>query len=77
MNNENLNPPDFYSYEVEEIEPIEENNIENILNHLTIISHYDRKEAATAIKMILEYSNESGVNLSDVRQLLSDIYETL
>ena len=76
MKNENLNPPDFYFDEVEE-EPIEENNIENILNHLTIISHYDRKEAATAIKMILEYSNEPGINLSDVRQLLSDIYETI
>ena len=76
MNNENLNPPDFYFDEVEE-EPIVENNIENILNHLQIISHYDRKEAATAIKMILVYSNEAGVNLNDVRQLLSDIYETL
>ena len=77
MNNENLNPPDFYYDEVEEVEEVEENNIENILNHLTIINHYDRKEAATAIKMILEYSNEPGVNLNDVRQLLSDIYETL
>ena len=77
MNNENLNPPDFYYDEVEEVEEVEENNLENILNHLQIISHFDRKEAATAIKMILEYSNEPGINLSDVRQLLSDIYETL
>ena len=77
MKDHNLNPPTFYKKDVEEIEVIEENNLENILNHLNIISPLDRKEAAKAIKMILEYSNEPGVNLSDVRQLISDIWENL
>jgi len=78
MKDHNLNPPDFYKNEAEENEPIEENSLDSILNCFAVIDNkYDRVQLRIGLKMLLNYSNEPGINLSDVRQLLSEIIENL
>lgn len=63
-----------YKNEVEETEVAEEINLENILNHLNVISNkLDRKEISIAIRMILDFCDEAGNRLTDVRKLLFEI----
>jgi len=49
--------------------------IEAIKAKLDILGYYDRIEVNYALEIILRYSKEPGVNLSDVHQLLQDIIE--
>lgn len=44
---------------------------------LVLINKEDKKNVLKALKLILEYSNQAGINLSDVRQLLNDLYENI
>jgi len=78
MQDQNLNPYDFLEKEVEENEPKEENSLENILNHLNVITNrYDRKELNKAFKMILDYSYEPGIEMTDMHQILQKIYDNI
>ena len=55
----------------------ENNDLLSILDELVVINYHDKKNVCKALKMLLNYSNEPGINLSDVTQLLSEIIENL
>lgn len=51
--------------------------LEAILDNLSILGKYDRYNVSEALKVILNYSDEPGINLSEVRQLISEIIENI
>jgi hypothetical protein len=59
------------------IEHPENNDLESILNELVVITDYDKRNIVKTLKMILGYSGEPGINIFDVRKLLTEIIENL
>jgi len=66
-----------FCYNLNKTIEAENNDLESILNELVVINYYDKKNVVKALKMILSYSNEPGVNQAEVNQLLNDIIENL
>jgi hypothetical protein len=72
-----LQTPDSFQDEEEieikaEIEPLEQ-----ILDHMSVLCLYNRKKVLQALKCLLSYSKEPGINLADVHQLLDEIIENI
>ena len=64
----------------EEVDLKEEAQIETytqIMNHFEVIGHYDRKELVKGLKLILDYSLEPGNTITDVRDLITNIVDSL
>lgn len=73
-----LGTPDFFEFEFEENEEIEDGNpIDEILEITSKLNKYDRKEVEKLLKIILNYSKEAGVNQADIWQLLNTIIENV
>lgn len=72
-----LQTPVSFEDETEVIEIKNEINLESILNKLVLARQPEKMHIIQAIIMILEFSNEPGVDIYDVRQLLNDLYENL
>ena len=67
-------PPQF----AEEFEETETNEpFQTIMGYLENINHYDKVDLKQALTMILDYSNEAGIKIFDVRELLSCIIDDL
>jgi len=51
--------------------------LEAILNHLSILSAYDRIDVTEALKIILKFADEPGNHMTNVRKLLTEIIENI
>jgi hypothetical protein len=73
-----LETPSHFSDEVDEIETEEISNpLDEILDITARLKKYDRKEIERAFKIILNYSNEPGIQLTDVNKLLQTIIDEI
>lgn len=73
-----LQTPSHFAEEVEQIENESDNNpIETILDITARLNKFDRKEIERAFKIILKYSNEPGITLLDVHELLNTLIDEI
>ena len=70
-----LATPTQFEEEVDETETNEPYT--TIMGYLENINHYDKVDLKQALTMILDYSNEAGIKIFDVRELLSCIIDDL
>ena len=70
-----LATPTQFEEEVDETETNEP--FLTIMSYFETITNYDRLDLKEALIMILDYSNEPGIKIFDVRELLSCIIDDL
>jgi len=73
-----LKTPDYFDDEIEEVEEIKEvDKLELAISSLSGFGYYDKINVVNALNQILSYSNEAGINISDVRKFIQTIIETV
>ena len=72
-----LETPLHFAEEVKKPEKTQNDCYERIINHFEVIGHYDRKELVKGLKLILDYSLEPGNTITDVRDLITNIIDSL
>jgi len=69
---DNINRFDIIEVKTSDIDPLE-----SIINELCIIGAMDKKAVLRALKTLLDYSQEPGINLTDIHKILQITIETI